>query len=516
MSCKRIGIMNIRQLLQLKARGESNRSISRLTGVHRNTINEYIRLLKGINQSYEYLEGLSDKELWDLFPELSTTDKARYDTLSSYFSYFRKELKKVGCTRLTLWKEYLERHPDGYQISQFNEHLNRWLKRVEGSGKLQHKAGDKLYVDYTGKKLSYVDRPTGEQIQVEVFVGILPCSGYTFVEASPSQKRADFIESMNNCLSFYGGVPKSLVPDNLKSAVTKGCKYEPILNKTFAGFGLHYQSSINPTRTYSAQDKALVENAVNLVYQRIFYPLNKQTFFSLSELNAQISILLKKYNDYLFSQLKTTRRRQFEEIEKETLLPLPKQRYELRNYKLLTVHKMGYVYLSDDKHYYSVPCKYIGKKVELQYTSRTVEVFYSKERIATHKRNYQPGRYTTIAEHLSSTHKFYSEWSPDFFQRWARRYGADVENYIKGLIDQATYPETAYKQSMGVLQLEKEYSAYRLNRACQRAKEHPRFGYRIVKDILKNNMDREPDLFTDLTDTQIPEHDNIRGANYYH
>jgi hypothetical protein len=176
---------------------------------------------------------------------------------------------------------------------------------------------------------------------------------------------------------------------------------------------------------------------------------------------------------------------------------------------------MGYVYLSDDKHYYSVPYRYLGKKIELQYTSRTVEVFLGKERIATHKRNYQPGRYTTIPDHLSSTHKFYSDWSPEFFQKWARRYGADVEAYIKGLIDQASYPETAYKQCMGVLQLVREYSAHRLGKACRRAIQYPRFGYGIVKDILKNKMDIEPDLFTDQDQILIPKHDNIRGADYY-
>lgn len=515
MSSKRIGIMNVRQLIQLKRREESNRSVSLLIGIHRNTVNEYVQMLRASGQSYEELMELSDKALSDLFPQLNTTDKDRYDTLSSYFAYFRKELKKTGCTRLTLWKDYLGRHPDGYQSSQFNEHLHRWLKRVEGSGKLNHKAGDKLYIDYTGKKLFYIDRSTGEQIEVEVFVAILPCSGYTYVEASPSQRREDFIDSMNNCLNHLGGVPKSLVPDNLKSAVTKGSKYEPILNKTFAGFGLHYQCSINPTRTYSPQDKALVENAVNLVYQRIFYPLNKQTFFSLQELNAQISKLLEQYNDYLFSQLKTSRRQQFEEIEKAALAPLPAQAYELRYYKILTVQKMGYIYLSDDKHYYSVPHRYLGKKVELQYTNCTIEVFYRKERITSHKRNYQPGQYTTITDHLSSTHKFYSEWSPEFFHKWARRYGTDVESYIKGLIDQATYPETAYKQCMGVLQLVKEYSSERLGKACKRAIQYPRFGYGIVKDILKNKMDMESDLFTDPDTVLIPKHDNIRGAKYY-
>ena len=507
--------MNVRQILQLKEAGQSNRSISQLTGMHRNTVNDYVRTLEVHELSYTALQQWSDEELYNLFPQTTTTDKSRYEALSSYFPYFRKELKKVGCTRLVLWKEYLAKHPDGYQLSQFNDHLRKWLKKLNGSGKLHHKAGDKLYIDYTGKKLHYVDKTTGEQIAVEVFVAILPCSGYTFVEASRSQRKEDFIDSMNNCLDFLGGVPKSLVTDNLKSAVTKGSKYEPILNKTFAGLGLHYRCSINPTRTYSPQDKALVEGAVKLVYQRIYYQLNKMTFFSLAEINAQITILLQQYNDYLFSQLKTTRRQQFLEIEKEALSPLPAQRYELRNYKYSTVQPMGYIYLSEDKHYYSVPFKHVGRKVETQYTTRSVEVFYGNERIAIHPRDYSPGRYTSIADHLSSSHHFLTKWSPDFFQKWARGYGVDVEHYITGLINQGEYPETAYKQCLGVLSLVKEYTPHRLRKACVRAKQYPRFGYRIVKDILKNNMDTEPDLFSDPAKNLIPEHDNIRGASYY-
>ena len=281
MASKRIDIMDVRQIIQLKIRGESNRSVSKITGIHRNTVNTYVRLLEGIDKPLAELQKLSDEELSGLFPSIGTVDKTRYETLSGQFEYFRKELKKPGCTRQVLWQEYLNQHPSGYHYTQFNEHLNRWLKRKKVSGKLEHKAGDKLYVDYSGKKLSYTDKSTGEIIEVEVFVGTLPCSGYTFVEASASQKLENFIVSMNNCLRYFGGVPKAIVPDNLKSAVTKGSKYEPVLNKTFKDFAIHYGCAVNPTRTYSPQDKALVENAVTLVYQRIFYPLSKMTFFSL-------------------------------------------------------------------------------------------------------------------------------------------------------------------------------------------------------------------------------------------
>lgn len=515
MASKRIDIMDVRQIIQLKIRGESNRSVSKITGIHRNTVNTYVRLLEGIDKPLAELQKLSDEELSGLFPSIGTVDKTRYETLSGQFEYFRKELKKPGCTRQVLWQEYLNQHPSGYHYTQFNEHLNRWLKRKKVSGKLEHKAGDKLYVDYSGKKLSYTDKSTGEIIEVEVFVGTLPCSGYTFVEASASQKLENFIVSMNNCLRYFGGVPKAIVPDNLKSAVTKGSKYEPVLNKTFKDFAIHYGCAVNPTRTYSPQDKALVENAVTLVYQRIFYPLSKMTFFSLEDLNKEIRRLLELYNDYELSNLKISRRQQFLTIEKSFLEALPSEDYEIRYFKRATVHKTGYVFLSSNKNYYSVPYRFIGKKVEVRYNSQTVDIQYNMKRIATHKRSFQAGKYTTFKDHLSSTHKFYKDWSPDFFEKLAHPHGASVVSYVKALIDQADYPEVAYKQCLGILSLSKSHEKNRLNNACKIGLTFRRCSYRIIENILKNKMDLQP---AEPDSTNLPlgiEHENIRGANAF-
>ena len=514
MAAKRIGIMDIRQVLQLKIRSLSNRKVAQSIGVHRNTINDYVRLFKSSGKSYESLHALSDQELLALFPTSGTNDKIRYEELSRYFSYFRTELKKPGCTRQVLWKEYQSKHPEGYEYTQFCEHYNRWLKQIKASGKLEHKAGDKVYIDYTGKKLSYVNKETGELIEVEVFVGILPASGYTFVQASRSQKLEDFIISMNHCLRYFGGVPNVIVPDNLKSAVTKGSKYEPVLNKTFKDFALHYGCAINPTRTYSPQDKALVEGAVKIVYQRIFYPINKMTFFSLADLNEQIKHLLKVYNDYLLSHLKISRRQQFLNIEQELLAALPTHDYQIKHYKKATVQKMGYVFLAADKNYYSVPYRYIGKKIELSYNSQSVEIHYNRERIASHKRSFRPGHYVTIKEHLSSAHQFYSSWNPEFFQKLARPLGVAVEAYIKALIEQANYPEVAYKQCLGIIHLKKVYDKNRLNNACKRGLDFHRYGFHIIKNILKNKMDLIESNIENST-KEIVQHENIRGANYY-
>jgi transposase len=314
MAAKKVDIMNLRQLILLKSKGESNRSCEKLLGIHRNTINYYVRLFGCSGLSYEELLGQDDKSLNELFVESAVVDVDRYKVLSGYFTYFEKELTKPGCTRQTLWQEYLQKHPDGYGHSQFNEHFARWRDKIKSSGKLLHKAGDKLYIDYAGKKLHLTNKRTGEITEVEVFVGILPASHYTYVEASKSQKKEDFICSVNRCLHYFGGVPRSLVTDNLKSAVSKSSKYEPILNKSLRALAVHYQTTINPTRAFSPQDKALVEGAVKLVYQRIFYPLSKITFFSLEELNRAIWEKLEVYNDYLMKQLEASRRQQFLDI----------------------------------------------------------------------------------------------------------------------------------------------------------------------------------------------------------
>jgi transposase len=509
MAAKKVDIMEIRQLLLLKEKDESNRSCEKLLGIHRNTINHYVRLFRASGQSYGDLLQLDDRQLTELFPAREPLDKERYSILSSQFTHFEQEMKKPGCTRETLWMEYLQKHSGGYSYSQFNEHFARWRHRVKISGKLTHKAGDKLYVDYTGKKLHITDRNTGEITEVEVFVALLPASQYTYVEASASQRKDDFIKSMNNCLAYFGGVPKSIVTDNLKSAVTKSSKYEAVLNKSFRALAVHYQTSINPTRAYSPQDKALVEGAVKLVYQRIFYALSKMTFFSLESLNKAIAELLVQYNDYEMKQLETSRLKQFLDIEKSYLSPLPSQPYQLKEYRKAKVQKMGFIHLNEDKNYYSVPFRYIGQQVEVEYDSDTVEIYCKSERIAFHKRNYRKGAYTKIEDHLSSSHKFYEGWNPEFFINLAAKSGSNVQAYIGKLLQQATYPEIAYKQCLGVINL-KTYGEQRLDKACQMALEQPRYGYHIIQNILTNKMDMAESLTTPKP--HISKHINIRNS----
>jgi transposase len=291
---------------------------------------------------------------------------------------------------------------------------------------MEHKAGDKLYVDFAGDKLSIIDEQTGEVHPVEVFVTILGTSQLTYVEAVMTQQKEDFIAACENAMHYCGGIPAAIVPDNLKSAVTKSSKYEPTLNETFADFAEHYGTAILPARAYRPRDKALVENAVRIIYTRIYVKIKRKDYFSLEALNAAIITALEEHNNAPLRGRNYSRRQQFDDIEKSALLPLPPLRYELKKHQYATVAKNGHAGLSADKHYYSVPYRFIGKKVKLLYSRHSVEIYYNYERIALHQRTKSPYQYTTQKEHMASTHRFVSEWTPERFTSWAASIHEDV------------------------------------------------------------------------------------------
>jgi hypothetical protein len=334
------------------------------------------------------------------------------------------------------------------------------------------------------------------------------------VKAVRTQSKEDLIRCLRECLEYFGGSPQAIVSDNLKAAVSKASKYAPTINKTMNDFALYYGCVVDPARPYHPQDKALVEGAVKLVYQRIFYPLSKHTFFTLEDLNKGIIEQLLTYNNTPFSQSMSTRRQDFLELEATYLQPLPQEPYTIRAFKRLRVHKMGYVYLSEDKHYYSVPYRFIGCWIEASYTQTSLEISYNKQRLCIHRRSCSAGKYTTNADHLSSSHQAYTQWSLDFFQQRAAKIGAATHQYITELIVQSSYPEIGYKQARGILLLTRQYSNERLEKACVRALYHHKRTYHTLELILKNGMEDHPILLNNAT-SHIPSHENIRGAEAY-
>lgn len=513
---KTLDPMDLKQIITLHLDGLSNRKIGQTLGISRNTVNHYLQLFKGNDRSLTELLKLDQTCLREEFPVKTTIDNERFNGLMLYLEHVHQQRSHPGFTFLYHYQEYKANSTNPYSYTQFMAHYRAKYVRETGSMKLEHKAGNEMFVDFTGKKLSVVDKSTGEVRDVEVFVAILPCSQYTYVEACKSQKRADFIKCLGNALKFFGGVPKAIVSDNLKSAVTKSSKYEAHINRSLKDFAHHYGCVINPTRAYSPQDKALVENAVHLSYQRIFYPLRNMVFFNLHELNAQIREKLGTYNDLLLQRKGASRKELYQSLDRGYLKPLPAHGFQLKDYTKAKVQKMGYVYFSPDKSYYSVPYRYIGSQTQIHYTADHVEVYHNHQRIASHHRNPVKGAYITNKNHLGSTKKAYSDWSPEYFINAGKGHGQYVEGFMKGLFRNADYPEINYKRAQGILMMGKSYSSQRLNKACKRACDLGEYHYQMVKNILVNRQDEwEPDDQQDNPSSHIPTHENIRGSKYY-
>jgi transposase len=345
-------------------------------------------------------------------------------------------------------------------------------------------------------------------------VALLGFSQYTYVEASLSQKKEDFILGIENSLYHFGGVPAAIVTDNLKAAVTKASRYEPKVNETFERFAMHYSTVILPTRAYKPKDKALVEGAVNIIYKRIFAPLRDRIFFNLKELNQAIKEELEKHNTMLFSRKSHSRKQLYIEVERQALQSLATSRYELQNCNWQTVHKNSHIYLSEDKHYYSVPYKHITQKVKVVYSRSCVEVYLHHERIAAHKREIGLYKYTTESMHMPSAHQFVSEWNPERFISWANDIGESTRIIIEKILETKAHPEQSYKACLGVLSFAKKVGKERLELACQRAMYYQSYGYHIIKNILNKGLDKEP-IQLEIP-CEIPNHSNIRGEVYYY
>lgn len=510
-----ISMIRIRQILRLHTQGYSKLKIAAQTGISRNTLKKYLKEFSSSGLSFDEINELSDKDLEDLF--VKQEDDPVNKKLQSLFNRFpavEKELKRKGVTRQLLWEQYRKEQPEGYSLTQFKHYYAQWKAQVNPVMRMEHKAGDKLYVDFAGDKLHITDPITGEMNPVEVFVAILGASQLTYAEAVMSQQKEDFISACENALHFYGGVPAAIVPDNLKSAVNKSSKYEPSINETFADFAEHYATAVLPARAYRPRDKALVENAVRILYTRVYVKVRHRHYSSLAELNAAIQSALEQHNAAMLRGRNYSRWQQFEEIEKAALMPLPPLRYELKKQCYATVAKNGHVGLGADKHYYSVPYRYIGKKVKLLYSRHTVEIYYNYERIALHNRLKGPYQYTTDKEHLASTHRFVSEWTPERFTSWAAGIHEDVKLYILKVLGRRQHPEQAYKACMGILGFAKKVGNERLIRACQRALGYGAYNYKTIQNILDREL--ELDAAPDETDQlKMPFHDNIRGEGYY-
>ena len=375
-----------------------------------------------------------------------------------------------------------------------------------------YKAGEKSFVDYAGMTMPFIDISTGEIHEAEIFVGALGASQYTFCEATATQNLSDWIQSHVRMWEYFGGVTTMVVPDNLKSGVTKSHRYDPDVNANYQHLGEHYGFAIVPARVREPKDKAKVENAVGCVERQILAPLRHQTFTSVGEINAAIKSRLEVFNQQRFQKMELSRQTLFETVDKPALKPLPSCRYELCEWLKAKVH-IDY-HVTVDKHHYSVPYQYIHQAIDIRLTNKTIECFYQSKRIASHPRSYAQYRHTTLKEHMPEAHRAHAEWTPERMKRWAAKIGQKTQQFIDHMIASRAFPEQAYRSCLGVLRLGNRYGEERLEKACEIALEAGATRYQQVELILKNKVDVLRPESKSTTTTAI-HHDNIRGAQYY-
>jgi transposase len=510
MANKPIEMSKIRQILKLYSNGIGKKKIASRVGSSKNTVRAYIEEFIRLRLTVEAALKLTDLELNNLFhPPRIEYSNDRTKALMDFFPEAERLLRRRGVTRMFVYAEYKKKYPDGYSRSQFYELLTRWSNKVKPSMRIEHIAGDKMYVDYAGATLPYVCVDTGEILQAQVFVAILGWSQYAYVEAMRDQKIPDFIAGCEDAFQSFGGTTLALVPDNLKSAVAKTDKYEPTINENFKRFADHYGTSVLPARARKPQDKAHVENMVKLAYQRIYTRLPEGKILTLKELNEEIRKYLGEHNETVIKGLGESRKERWM-TEKMVLNPLPDNRYEINTIRLVTVHKSCHVLLAEDKHHYSVPYQLIGKKVKLIYSRSVVEVYDNYRLVATHKRVRSSGNYTTESSHLPAEHQHMLNWSPEQYITRARQIDPSVEDYIRKVLEKKAYPQQAYKSCDGILSFDKKIGRDRLIKACQRANEIGHYGYKVIENILKRGIDQY-----EFEESQIPmpDHRNIRN-NY--
>jgi transposase len=428
-------------------------------------------------------------------------------------SWIHTELRRKGVTLELLHVEYLQEYPDGYRYTAFCEHYRRWSKQRGLSMRQIHKAGEKTFVDYSGAKPTVVDRRTGEVCEVELFVAVLGASNFTFAEATRTQQLHDFIASNTRAIEYFGGVTVVTVPDQLKSAVTKPCRYEPVLNRTYRDWGDHVDTAIIPARPKKPKDKAKVEVGVQIAQRWILARLRNETFFSLVQLNARIAELLEELNDRPMRDYGQASRRQlFERLDRPELKPLPASRFVYCEWETVKANIDYHVQVAE--HYYSVPYSIGRVELEARLTATTVEIYGKSGRIASHIRSYQPHRHTTKPEHMPKSHRAHLEWTPSRLISWGAKIGPSTEALVKAILASRPHPEQGYRSCLGLLRLAKRYDEERLEVACKRAHAVGAVSYRHVAAILKNNLDR---LAAEETTSHVSvgDHGNIRGAAYY-
>ena len=501
------------EVLRLSSSGLSARQIARGCGGSRSTGASHLERMTMAGVTWPLPAGVDEEELERrLFaqePAVRGRDEAR--PLPDW-EVVRKELSGKGVTLRLLWEEYRQAHPDGYEYSQFCEYYRRWLGDVDVCLRHSYAGGERLFVDFAGMTLPLTDGLTGDLHEAQIFVAALGASHYLYAEALRSQQLHDWIEAHVHVFEHFGGVPAITVPDNLKSAVSRACWYEPDLNPTYQDMALHYGTAVLPARPGKPRDKAKAETGVQVVEREVLAPLRHRTFFSLTEMNAAIRERWVAVNARHFQKLKVSRKDLFEELDKPALKPLPAHRYEYAEFRKVRVNIDYHVEVHG--HYYSVPYELKGEQLDARVTARLIEVLRRGRRVASHPRNDQAGRHTTDAGHMPKAHREYLEWTPSRIIAWAGKIGPDCARAVEAIIAGRQHPEQGYRSALGVIRLAKGYTDTRVNAACRRAVTLDVCAFRSIKSILQTGKDQES-VEELLAGVPTVHHANVRGAGYY-
>lgn len=514
MAQQRLPMRKIKEVLRLKHEcGRSHGEISRACDIAHSTTLEYLRRAVQAGLSWPLPPELTDTELEQrLFPAeaLGRDPEIPLPDFQYIYDELRRWRPECALTLLQLWGEYKEANPNGYQYTQYCEHYRRWLGKLDYVMRQEHRGGEKLFVDYSNS-LSVTDPRTGEKIPTQFFVATWGASNYTYAEATSSQELPNWIASHIRAFGYFGCVPRVLVPDNLKSGVSKACFYDPELNPTYADLAAHYGAVVLPAKARKPRYKATVENGVLVAKRWILAVLRHRTFFSLAELNAAIRELLDKLNAREMRKIKKSRRQVFEEADLPAALKLPVAQYEYAEWKKARVN-IDY-HIEVERHYYSVPFRLIREQLDVRLTADTVEAFFRGERVAAHARSRAPHKASTQGAHMPAEHRRHSEWTPTRLLEWAGKNGPATGRLAEAILASKSFPEQGYRAVLGIMRLKRAYSPERLEAACARALRYRSISYRAVSSILARGIEGQAE--PEAEQAALPMHENIRGGDYY-
>ncbi len=508
---RELTMRQLRLMLRLHQDGVSAREIARTLGVARSTIQDNLARARAAGIGWPLPAEWTDEVLEQQLFARSGFRRGHRRRTEPDWATLARELKRPGVNLMVLWEEYREAHADGYGYSRFCDLYREFERRLSPVMRQHHIAGDKVFVDYSGKKIAIVDLTTGEVRDAEIFVAVLGASNYTYAETTWTQSLPDWIEAHVRMFRFFGGTPRLIVPDNLKSGVHKASFYDPEINRSYAMMAAHYGVGILPARPYRPRDKAKVEAGVRFAQTYILGRLRHQTFFSLAEANNAIGLVLDRINGHVMRRLGTSRRDLFASIERGALLSLPANDYEFAEWRFARVGPDYHVEV--EGFYYSVPHALIRAQVDVRITNRTIEVFHRSKRVAAHQRRFGGSRHGTDPQHMPSAHRRYAAWSPERFRRWAHTIGPNTEGLILAILANRPHPEQGFRTCLGVLRLFRGLDPRRAEAVSARALAVGALTYKSVASILHNNLDRAPQAAeSDI----VISHQNVRGPGYFH